>query len=80
MGLRLGLAIWGRLLGRVTGRRFRMLWLKVNRSTSAVATLAEVGVLKPYIDCVLPLTETTFAMKRFGAAQHRGKIVIGVAE
>ena len=57
-----------------------MLWLKVNDSTSDVATLAEAGVLKPYIDCVLPLAGTAFAMKRFGAAEHRGKIVISVAE
>ena len=80
MGSRLGLAIRGRLLGRATGKRFRMLWLKVNDSTSDVATLAVAGVLKPYIDCVPPLAGTAFAMKRFGAAEHRGKIVISVAE
>ena len=64
----------------MTGKWFRMLRLKVNYSTSAVATLPEVSVLKPYIDCLLPLADTAFAMKRFGAAEHRGKIVICVAE
>ncbi|MBG6053744.1 NADPH:quinone reductase-like Zn-dependent oxidoreductase [Salinibacterium sp. CAN_S4] len=75
----LGLALWGRLIGRMTGTRLRMLWLKPNASTSELATLAEAGVLKPHIDRVMPLADTGLAMERFGAAQHRGKIVIAVA-
>ncbi len=74
----LGLAIWGRLVGRITGRRLRMLWLKPNKSTSEIAALAESGVVKPHIDRVVPLEDTGLAMERFGAAEHRGKIVIGL--
>jgi NADPH:quinone reductase-like Zn-dependent oxidoreductase len=76
----LGLALWARLISRVTGKRIRMLWLKTNESTEAVAALAESGVLKPRIDRVFPLTETGAALARFGAATHRGKIVVSVVE
>ncbi len=74
----LGLAIWSRLISRATGKRLRMLWLKPNRSTPEVAALADAGVLKPRIDRVYPLAETPIALARFGAAEHQGKIVIGV--
>lgn len=76
----LGLALWGRLISRVTGKRIRMLWLKPNESTEAVAALAGSGVLKPRIDQVFPLTETGAALARFGAATHRGKIVVAVVD
>lgn len=76
----LGLALWGRLISRVTGRRIRMLWLKPNGSTEAVAALAASGVLKPRIDQVFTLAETGAALARFGAATHRGKIVVAVMD
>ena len=72
----LGLAVWARLISRVTGKRVRMLWLKANESTGAVASLAESGVLKPRIDGQFPLADTPLALARFGAAEHRGKIVV----
>lgn len=76
----LGLAIWARLISRVTGKRIRMLWLKTNESTEAVAALAASGVLKPRVDQVFPLEETGAALARFGAATHRGKIVVAVVD
>ena len=75
----IGLAVWSRLVSRATGTQLRMLWLKSNKNTAEIAALAEAGVLKPRIDRVYPLAETPLALARFGAAEHRGKIVIGVA-
>ncbi len=72
----LGLAVWGRLISRATGKRIRMLWLKANKSTEAVASLAASGVLKPRIDGQFPLADAPLALARFGAAEHRGKIVV----
>jgi NADPH:quinone reductase-like Zn-dependent oxidoreductase len=74
----LGLAIWSRLISRITGKQLRMLWLKYNKSTPEVAELADAGVLKPLIDRVYPLADVPLAAARFGAAEHRGKIVIAV--
>ncbi|MBX3098745.1 MAG: NAD(P)-dependent alcohol dehydrogenase [Salinibacterium sp.] len=74
----LGLALWGRLISRRSGKQVRMLWLKYNKSTPEVAELAASGVLKPLIDTVYPLADTALAMARFDASEHRGKIVIGV--
>ncbi len=76
----LGLALWARLISRVTGKRIRMLWLKTNESTEAVAALAGSGVLKPRIDQIFPLTETGAALARLAAATHRGKIVVAVVD
>ncbi|MGV8895915.1 MAG: NAD(P)-dependent alcohol dehydrogenase [Rhodoglobus sp.] len=74
----LGLAIWGRLISKITGKQLRMVWLRANKNTGEIAALAESGVLTPRIDRVYPLAETPLAVARFGAAEHRGKIVIGV--
>ncbi len=52
--------------------------LKSNKNTAEIAALAEAGVLTPRIDSVVPLDDTAQALARFGAAEHRGKIVVGV--
>ncbi len=75
----LALAIWSRVISRSTGKQVRMLWLKTNKNTPAIASLADARVLKPRIDRVFALAETPIAIERFGAAEHLGKIVIGVA-
>lgn len=76
----LGVAIWGRAIAKVTGKRVRLLLLKPNQSMVEVAALAESGVLKPRIDSVFSLAETPQALARFGAAEHRGKVVVAVAD
>ena len=42
--------------------------------------LLEAGKVVPTIDGIYPLSEVSDAIRRFGAARHKGKIVISLRE
>jgi NADPH:quinone reductase-like Zn-dependent oxidoreductase len=74
----LGIAIWGELIRRLTGKRLSVVVLRTNRDTDAAAALYASGELRPRIDSVWSLAETPEAVARFGRGEHRGKVVISV--
>ena len=77
-GSLLGLAVWGRLVGRRTGTRLSLVMLKANADMDAVVELYNSGVLRPRIDSVRPLAQIADAMARFGRGEHRGKVVVEI--
>ena len=77
-GSLLGLAVWGRLVGRRTGTRLSLVMLKANADMDAVVELYDSGVLRPRIDSVRPLAQIADAMARFGRGEHRGKVVVEI--
>ena len=77
-GSLLGLAVWGRLVGRRTGTRLSLVMLKANVEMDAVVELYNSGVLRPRIDSVRPLAQIADAMARFGRGEHRGKVVVEI--
>ena len=78
----------------VSGHPARALWIAIaggKRLVSFVSQpgqedlrflseLLEVGKVAPVIDRIYPLSEVPEAMRRFGAGQARGKIVIAVSD
>jgi NADPH:quinone reductase-like Zn-dependent oxidoreductase len=71
-------ALLGLLLPLLTMKRIRVLALKPNKDLGYVTDLVEAGSVRPVIDSCYPLSETAAAMKRFGEAKHKGKIIITV--
>jgi NADPH:quinone reductase-like Zn-dependent oxidoreductase len=69
-------AILGPLISRLSGRRLRVVGLKPNKDLPYVNRLFEAGQMTPVIDSRYPLADVAGAFRRFGAADHRGKIVI----
>lgn len=68
----------GPLLKRITGKRVRILALKPNKDLDTLNELYEAGLLTGVIDGPYPLTEIPWALRRFGEAEHVGKVVITV--
>lgn len=67
---------FGRWIARTRNRNIRILGLKPNRGIDTMTQLVEAGKMMPAIDAVYPLSEVPDALRRFGAASHKGKIII----
>lgn len=66
----------GPLISRVSGRRVRVVGLKPNKDLLYFNQVFEAGQLTPVIDSTYKLADIVEAFRRFGAADHTGKIVI----
>ena len=64
---------WFALTGR---RRLRILALKPNQGLAHLRELFDAGKLLPVIDAAYALPDSAEAFRRFGAALHRGKLII----
>ena len=64
---------WFALTGR---RRLRILALKPNQGLAHLRELFDAGKLLPVIDRSYALPDSAEAFRRFGAALHRGKLII----
>lgn len=70
--------MFGRWIARTSGRHVRILGLKPNEGLDGMTHLAEAGKVVPSIDNVYPLRDVPQAIRRFGEAHHKGKIVIAI--
>jgi NADPH:quinone reductase-like Zn-dependent oxidoreductase len=66
----------GPLIGLVTGKRFRLVVLKINKDLQYMSEQFEAGTVIPVIDRTYPLDEMPQAMKYYGEGRQKGKIVI----
>jgi NADPH:quinone reductase-like Zn-dependent oxidoreductase len=71
-------AILGPLMSRLSTKRVRVVGLKPNKDLPYINELFENGQLTPVIDRQYELADVAAAFRRFGAADHKGKIVITV--
>ena len=69
----------GPLLGALTGRRLGVVALRPNKDLAYADDLFTRQQLTCVIDGTYPLHEVPAALRRFGASQHVGKIVITTA-
>lgn len=69
-------AIVGPLISRLSNRHVRVVGLKPNKDLLYMNGLFEAGQLAPVIDRHYTLADIADAFRRFGAADHKGKIVI----
>jgi NADPH:quinone reductase-like Zn-dependent oxidoreductase len=69
-------AILGPLISRVSGKHVRVVGLKPNKDLAYINQLFEAGELAPVIDRQYAFSEVADAFRRFGAANHKGKIVL----
>jgi NADPH:quinone reductase-like Zn-dependent oxidoreductase len=68
------------LQAAVLARGFaKLVVLKPNKDLAYLAGLFESGRLRPVIDRVFPFEQLRDAFRRFGAADHQGKIVVRMA-
>jgi NADPH:quinone reductase-like Zn-dependent oxidoreductase len=72
-------AIVGPLISRVSNRQVRVVGLKPNKDLLYMNRLFEAGQLTPVIDRTYKLADIADAFRRFGAADHTGKIAITLA-
>lgn len=59
-----------------TKKNLRVLGLKTNRGLSDINMLYESGYIKPVLDGPYRLRDTVTAIRRFGKAEHKGKVII----
>ena len=71
-------AMLGPLISRVSGKHVRVVGLKPNKDLAYVNQLFEAGELAPVIDRLYAFSDVADAFRRFGAADHTGKIVITI--
>lgn len=64
------------LISRLQGKHLRVVVLKANKDLAFINELFEAGTLVPVIDRVYPLADVPEALRRFGSADHQGKIII----
>jgi NADPH:quinone reductase-like Zn-dependent oxidoreductase len=74
----LELAVVGRSVGRAENKKLFLVMLRPNRELPYYNQLFEAGKLRPVIDGPYKLSEAREAFRRFGAAEHKGKIVITI--
>ncbi len=70
----------GPLVSLLAGKRIRIVNLKVNKDLAYMNELFEAGKVKPVMDGSYRLSEVPEAMRYFGEAGHKGKVVISLLE
>ena len=68
----------GRWIARTRNRHIRVLALKPNKGLEDMTELLEAGKVVPSIDDIYPLHEVPKAIRLFGEARQKGKIVIAI--
>lgn len=66
----------GRLINKLTDKQIRLVTLEPNKSLDYVNEMFETTGLETLIDGLYPLSEVPRALRRFGEAEHIGKIVV----
>lgn len=74
----LQLLILGPLIKLLTGKAFRIVALKPNKDLERVHALHAAGKLTCVVDGPFALADVPTAVQHFGAAKHKGKVVITV--
>jgi NADPH:quinone reductase-like Zn-dependent oxidoreductase len=73
-------AILGPVISGLSTKRVRVVGLKPNKDLAYINQLFEAGHVTPVIDRQYVLADVADAFRRFGAGDHKGKIVIVMAE
>jgi NADPH:quinone reductase-like Zn-dependent oxidoreductase len=68
----------GPWISMIRKKNIRLVLLKPNKDLPYINELFQAGKLKPVIDGPYKLSEVPAAMRRFGAGEHKGKVVITV--
>ncbi len=68
----------GALLSRVSSKRMRIVSLKTNKDLNRANELFEAGKLRCVLDGPYKLADVPDAVQHFGAARHKGKVVVSV--
>lgn len=68
----------GPLIARLSHKQIRIVALKANKDLGAMIVLFESGKLAPVIDGPYKLADIAEAFRLFGAADHKGKIIVTV--
>jgi NADPH:quinone reductase-like Zn-dependent oxidoreductase len=74
----LQVVLFGRIVSRMTKKKFKLVILKPNKDLAYINELFETGRIKPLIDKQYSLKELASAFRYFGAGHHKGKVVITV--
>lgn len=69
-------ALLGLVLPLFSKKRLRVVALRPNKDLGYMTELAEAGKVKPVIDSTYRLSDLAAAMRRFGEARHKGKIIV----
>ena len=72
-------AMLGPVISRLSGKQVRVVGLKPNKDLAYINQLFEAGELAPVIDRQYTIADVAEAFRRFGAADHKGKIVVAMA-
>ena len=68
--------IFGWWIGQTTNKTVRLIRLRQNRDLAYLNERFEAGQLTPVIDGVYQLSDAREALRHFGTANHKGKVVI----
>ena len=68
----------GPLIFRILGKKIRIVALKPNKDLDYASELFEAGKIKPVTDGPYALTDVPKALRLFGKAMHKGKVIIVV--
>jgi NADPH:quinone reductase-like Zn-dependent oxidoreductase len=74
----LQLALLGPWIGRFGKKKLFVVKLKPNQGLPYLCELFETGKLAPVIDGPYRFTEVCEAFRRYGAAEHKGKVVVTI--
>ncbi len=72
--------LWSPWIALTTRKRIRILALKPNKGLSYMNALFESGAVVPVIDRTYTLSQVGEAFRRFSGGEHRGKLVVTVAD
>ena len=70
--------LFGPLISMFSKKEIRIVALKPNKDLDYMNELFEAGKIKPVIDKPFKLSEVPEAMRYFGEAKHKGKVVITI--
>ena len=70
----------GRSIFRILGKKIRIVALKPNKDLDYATELFEAGKIKPVTDGPYALDEVPEALRVFGEAKHKGKVIIFVGQ
>lgn len=74
----LQVALLGWIIGLFTGKKFRLVILKLNKDLQYMSEQFTAGTVTPVIDGKFTLDELPYAMGYYAAGSHKGKIVVTV--
>ncbi|MFT6998085.1 MAG: NADPH:quinone reductase-like Zn-dependent oxidoreductase [Cryomorphaceae bacterium] len=77
-GKLIAMMLLSRLIKLITKKKLLMVAVKANKDLPEIERLRAEGKLKCEIDGPYPFEKTPWAIKRFGKAEHTGKVVIKI--